>query len=61
MTDIDGFAKPSPVTVNHADGTSTVVTIVGAKCKDLRDPDFVIGVATGDWDGWIIKQHGAPK
>lgn len=53
----DPISKPVVVTVKHADGSSTEVRIEGAKYRDLRDPDFVIAVATGDWDGWLIKQH----
>lgn len=53
----DPISKPVVVAVQHADGGTSAVRIVGAKYRDLRDPDFVIAVATGDWDSWLIKQH----
>ncbi|QHO73978.1 hypothetical protein ACH79_16410 [Bradyrhizobium sp. CCBAU 051011] len=53
------LAPDHVVTVKHADGSETEITIRGAKEQDLGDPEFVIGVCTGDWDPWLIKQQGS--
>jgi hypothetical protein len=41
------IAKPHTVTVVHADGNESVVTIAGATHSELRDDVFVGSVATG--------------
>lgn len=56
----DVIAKPHTVTVVHADGSETEVTIVGATHTELRDQDFILAIATGDagdWDRWLAKRR----
>ena len=49
------------VTVEHADGSTTLVIIKNANDRELRDTEFVLAVVTGDWDRWLIKQQGEPE
>jgi hypothetical protein len=50
-------AAPHTVTIVHADGSESVVTIAGATHTELRDQDFVLAVVTGDWDRWLMKRR----
>lgn len=61
--DWNRIARPHVVTVTHADGRQSLVTIAGASHSELRDADFVGSVATGgsvkhkldDWHKFVIK------